>query len=257
MNVLFIGDIVGPAATAYVAERLPELRQDYSVDLVVANAENCAVTGPVLASGFGMTLELIELLLEGGVDVITSGNHAWDGSESDRVLNHPRVLRPYNLPRGTPGKGVTSLDVGGEPVTVINLVSATAIPKALPVYKSWLSAALRGTVIVDFHGETVSEKQAFAFAVDGEAAAVLGTHTHEATLHLHRLPGGTALVTEVGMTGPMEGILGIDPRHFVASLKGEDLLTLPPFTLAGGSTVLGAVLMRIEAGRTQEIKRLS
>lgn len=256
MNVLFIGDIVGPDATKYVADRLPELRQKHSVDLTIANAENCAVTGPELKSGFGMTADLVELLLENGVDVITSGNHAWDGPEADRVLNHPRVLRPYNLSNGFRGKGMVSVEAAGEPVSVINLVSPTVMPEARPVHESWLYAGTHDTTFVDFHGESVAEKQAFAFAVDGSAAAVLGTHTHEPTLNLHELPGGTALVTEVGMTGRLGGVQGIDPLHFVAGLVGEDNGSLPAFGLPDGPMTLGAVLIRVENGRTRSLERL-
>ena len=155
MNVLMVGDIVGPSAVAYLTERLSGLRRDRDVDLVIANAENCAVTAPVPRGGFGMTVELVERLLAGGVDVVTSGNHGWDGPEADVVHRHPRVLRPHNFPEGTAGKGVVALQVGGEPVSVINLGSPTAaMPEALPPYESWLAAGLEGTVIVDFHGDS-------------------------------------------------------------------------------------------------------
>ena len=203
MNVLMIGDIVGPDAVAYLTEHLPGLRRDYDVDLVVANAENCAITAPTPWKGFGMRVELVERLLDGGVDVMTSGNHGWDGPEAEAVHRHPRVLRPHNLPEGVMGKGILTLEVKGEPVSVLNLGSKSAVmPDALPAYESWLSAELQGTTIVDLHGDSAWEKMEFATAVDGRVAAVLGTHTHEPTLNLHLLPGGTALVVDVGMTGP-------------------------------------------------------
>lgn len=273
MNVLFLGDIVGSEAARYVAGRLPGLRRAYSLDLVVANAENCAVTGPSIRRGFGMTVELVEMLLEAGADVVTSGNHAWDGPEAEQVLGHPRVLRPLNMPDALPGKGNLTLHVGSEQVTVVNLMSASAVPEREPIYRSWLpegavgrveplypawlSTSREGAVIVDLHGLTVSEKQAFAFAVDGEAAAVLGTHTHEPTLPLRILPKGTALVTDVGMTGGVAGIIGIGPEHWVSELTGAGELPLPPFRLAEGPITLGAVALRIEGRTTASLCRVS
>jgi metallophosphoesterase (TIGR00282 family) len=257
MNVIFIGDIVGAAAVAYLAERLPGLRREHAADLVVANAENCLVSGPEVRSGFGMSVEAVETLFASGVDVITGGNHSWDGPHSATVLEHSRVLRPYNVPDGTPGRGLLSLEVAGQELSVINLAGASAVPEALPVYKSWLAARPPGTTIVDFHGESPIEKQAFAFAVDGEAAAVLGTHTHEPTLPLHLLPGGTALVTDVGMTGPLGGLAGIDPGPFVAALKEETPAAgTSPLKLAPGPVALGAVLLRVAGERTTGIQRL-
>ena len=203
MNVLMVGDIVGPRAVDYLADRLPELRRDRDVDLVIANAENCALSGPTPWTGFGMTVELIERLLAGGVDVITSGNHGWDGPEAEAVHANPRVLRPLNLPGSVIGKGMLALEAGGETATVLNLGSRTAVmPRALPLYESFTAADPRGNAIVDLHGDSAWEKMEFATAVDGMAAAVLGTHTHEPTLNLHVLPGGTAFVADVGMTGP-------------------------------------------------------
>jgi hypothetical protein len=258
MNVLMIGDIVGPDAVAYLAERLPGLRRSHGVDLVVANAENCAVTAPTPYRGFGMTVELVERLLESGVDVVTSGNHGWDGPEADAVHEHPRVLRPHNFPEGVMGKGVATLQIGGEQASVLNLGSKTAaMPRALPPYESWLAAGLRGTVVVDFHGDSAWEKMEFATAVDGRVAAVLGTHTHEPTINLHLLPWGTALVVDVGMTGPSGSPGGFPLEHFAARMRGEDPASLPPFELAKGRMTLGAVLLRIEGGKTVHIERIS
>jgi 2',3'-cyclic-nucleotide 2'-phosphodiesterase len=112
VNVLMVGDVVGPEAVDYLADRLPGLRHEREVDLVIANAENCAVSGPVPWTGFGMTLELVERLLASGVDAITSGNQGWDGHEAEAVHAHPRVLRPLNLPDDVFGKGVLSLEAG-------------------------------------------------------------------------------------------------------------------------------------------------
>ena len=141
---------------------------------------------------------------------------------------------------------------------MLNLGSKTAVmPDALPMYEAWLDAELRGTVIVDFHGDSAWEKMEFATAVDGRVAAVFGTHTHEPTVNLHVLPGGTALVADVGMTGPSGSPGGFPLVHFAAEFKGEDSGSLPPFELAAGPIALGAVWLRIEAGKTREIERVS
>jgi calcineurin-like phosphoesterase len=191
------------------------------------------------------------------VDVVTSGNHGWDGPEADAVHAHPRVLRPLNLPDDVMGKGMLTLEAGGETATVVNLGSRTAVmPRALPLYESFLAADPEGTVIVDLHGDSAWEKMEFATAVDGRAAAVLGTHTHEPTLNLHVLPGGTALVADVGMTGPSGSPGGFPLTHFAAEMKGEDPGALPPFGLSSGPTTLGAVLLRVEGGETLHIERV-
>ena len=258
MQVLFIGDIVGPEATTWVAQRVPRLRQDLGVDLVIANGENCALTAPDPSQGFGMTRELVDLLLQNGVDVITSGNHAWDGPDVDAVHREARVLRPHNFPPDVPGKGLLTLDINGEPVTVLNLWTERGrMPGALPVYPTWLAAEKPGTVIIDFHGDSAWEKMIFATAIDGNAAAVLGTHTHEATQQLHILPNGTGFVADVGMTAPTGSPGGFPLLHFAAEYRGEDPSVLPPFALATGPIALGAVWLHIEGGKTVAIKRIA
>lgn len=259
MNVLFFGDIVGTKATRYVAERLPELRREHHVDLTIANAENCA------PDGLGMTWRDVDCLIEAGVDVITGGNHSWDSQESADTLAHPRVLRPLNLADGVTGRGITWLDVGRDPVTVLNLADACAMRsvkatagKFRSAYPAWRGADRRGIVIVDYHGDHVMEKQIFARAVDGEAAAVLGTHTHEPTEPLYILPGGTALVTDVGMTGPAGGVQGFHYDSFVTGLKDKgDPFALPLPAPLDGPIVLGAVLLEIEQGKTRRLCRIA
>jgi 2',3'-cyclic-nucleotide 2'-phosphodiesterase len=258
VNVLFIGDVVGLDATRYVVSRLPGLRREHDVDLVVANAENCA------PSGLGMTVELVDLLLRSGVDVITGGNHSWDGPEAGSALALPRVLRPYNLRDGVPGRGLLHVTVGNDTVTVLNLADPASLRsievvrgKVFHHYSGWLAAERSGTVIVDLHGDNVIEKQIFAHAVDGEAAAVLGTHSHEPTLPLHLLPGGTALVSDVGMTGPTGGVQGFSHCLFVDALRrtGDHFgLGIPP--VVEGPIILGAVLLKTDNGRTVHISRL-
>ncbi|MEC3980508.1 YmdB family metallophosphoesterase [Amycolatopsis sp. H20-H5] len=259
MIVLFFGDVVGQEATEFLIKRLQQLRDHYRADLVIANAENSA------PDGLGTTAWQADSLLAGGVDVITGGNHSWDSPESVLALDNPRVLRPLNLTEGVPGRGSLTLDVGDETVTVINLADACAMKSVraaagrfVPAYQAWTEATRTGTVIVDYHGDHVLEKQIFARTVDGAAAAVLGTHTHEATLPLHVLPGGTAFVTDVGMTGPTGGVQGFGYDVFVAGMRSSG----NPFEFGiprpiSGPIVLGAVLMEIEHGKTVRLERLS
>jgi metallophosphoesterase (TIGR00282 family) len=256
--VLFFGDIVGEEATVHLAERLPDLRTRHRADLVVANAENSA------PNGLGMAGKQAELLFGSGVDVITGGNHSWDSEESVGLLEHPSVLRPYNVGAQVPGRGVVHVDVGGSTVTVLNLAdrcamrSVTAVADTwYPAYQGWVEAPRRGPVIVDYHGDHVLEKQIFARTVDGEAAAVLGTHTHEPTLPLHILPGGTALVTDVGMVGPTGGVQGFAYHSFVTGLRsaGNPFAPGVPGPLLGPITI-GGVVLEITAGRTVRLERL-
>jgi len=267
MNVLAVGDVVGAGAAAWLASRLPRLREDHHLDWVVVNAENCAVTGPSPMDGFGMTVEVIDILLAAGVDAITGGNHSWDGPDVDTVLAYPQVVRPANLDESR-GRGLLTLLRGEQTLTVINLLSPSAVlpgmnaPQPEPLWPSWTALAasetLPGAVLIDLHGESPWEKAAFATALDGHISALLGTHTHDPTLRGHVLPGGTGYVTELGMTGPL-GFTGggFDPVHFAAQLRGEDITTLPPYQLATGPLTLGAVSIQIgRNGATTGLDRI-
>jgi metallophosphoesterase (TIGR00282 family) len=255
MRVLFIGDVVGPRAVDWLASRLPSLRAEHGVDLAVVNAENCGVDAA------SMTVEAVARLLAAGADVITGGNHAFDGAEVEAVLAHERVLRPLNVGEEVPGRGTLTLDVGGEPARVVVLADRDALDFAPPFARMTLdpysacSALAPGlTTIVDMHAQSVAAKQGLAYALDGQVAAVLGTHTHEPTLSLHLLTRGTALVTDVGMTGPSNGPQGMDPRGVVARVRGL-ASDLPPGP-ADGEIVLGAVLLEILDGVTRSVARL-
>lgn len=258
MKVLFIGDIVGQPGVDLLLEHLPALRERHAVDAVVANGENMHLSGPHPPTGFGMLPAQIEALLAAGVDVITSGNHAWDGDEYAEALMHQRVLRPANVPNRWYGRGVLSIPVGAQALSVVNVADDSAIPEASSAYAAFTALSLPpGPVIVDYHGDLVGRKFGFAFAVDGTATAVLGTHTHEPTLLAHQLPKGTGFVAEVGMTGPLGGVLGSGPEYFAAVAMDHDESDLPAATLAGGPVVLGAVLLDLdEAGWVREIRRI-
>jgi 2',3'-cyclic-nucleotide 2'-phosphodiesterase len=254
VKMLFFGDVVGHEATRVLVGRIAELVVEHAPDIVVVNAENCA------PDGLGMGAEEVEMLLGAGVDVISGGNHSWDDDESVALLEHPQVIRPANVPADMPGRGSITVDSADGPVTVLNLVDPRAMHiegKVRPPYESWLEADRVGTVVVDFHGDHVFEKQVFAHAVDGQAAAVLGTHSHEATTRLHRLPLGTVLVTEVGMTGPVGGVQGFDPGRLVDGLVrfGDPFAPPLPVPVAGPIEVNG-VLVEATPGRATGIGRV-
>jgi calcineurin-like phosphoesterase len=181
------------------------------------------------------------------------------------LLDIPHVVRPQNMGEGVPGRGFLHTTVAGTEVTVLNLGDPCAMRSAVgvadrfyPAYQGWLEADRRGTVIVDYHGDHVIEKHIFARTVDGQAAAVLGTHTHEPTLPTYILPGGTGLVTDVGMTGPAGGVQGFHFDSFVEGLRtAGNPFALPLPVPVRGPIVLGGVVLEIEDGRTRRLERLS
>ena len=259
MIVLFVGDVVGRPATEWLVERIPQLRRKHDAGLVVVNAENSG------EDGFGPTCAMVDMLHDAGADVVTGGNHSWDSPDAVAALNRPWVLRPLNFAPGVPGIGILTVQVGGDPVTVVNLGDQCAMRSArgvahkfMPAFPCWLTADRTGTVLVDYHGEHVIEKQIFAHTVDGTAAAVLGTHTHEPTLPLRILPSGTALVTDVGMTGPTGGVQGFTAANFVTGLTREGNPFHPPLPVpADGPLTLGAVLVEVEGGKATRLERLT
>ncbi len=244
--MLFFGDIVGPDAVAHLAERIPQWRSDHAIDLVVANAENAAVSNPYdIARGFGTPAAVVAKLFAAGVDVLTGGNHSWDAPDAARVFEDPRVLRPLNIDSALPGHGVARVLAAGRQVSVVNLITRTAaLPHALAAPPLSAFEALEfdpdELVLVDFHAERQLEKRGLAHALDGRVAAVVGTHTHEPTLLAERLPKGTLFVADAGMNGPSGGVLGMAPEGFAAELRGG---SLGAFALATGPFQLGAVLL--------------
>ncbi|HTU78636.1 MAG TPA: YmdB family metallophosphoesterase [Solirubrobacteraceae bacterium] len=257
MRALFVGDVVGPRAVEWLAARLPSLRREHGVDLAIVDAENCA------ADGASMSVAGVEALLAAGADVITGGNHAFEGAEMHAVLDHERVLRPLNVAGAAPGRGTLTLQAAGEEVRVVVLADRLALEDApsfaqmtLAPYAAWAALPASSTTIVEMHALSVAAKQSLAFALDGQVAAVLGTHTHEPTIDLHLLAGGTALVSDVGMTGARGGVQGMDPRAFIAHARGAPPQQTPRVRPGDGEIVLGAILLDIENGRTRALVRL-
>lgn len=260
MRVLFFGDIVGEQAVNRLAAAIPRWRQQYQIDLVIANVENAVVSHPEdVRAGFGISLEVVNTLTSAGVDVLTGGNHSWDAPHSETIMAHPKVLRPANIVNDLPGRGWLNLTVKGELVTVLNLIGASAAGRRYQTQRPFecfqaQSFTAESLVIIDYHANPPIEKWALARALDGQVTAVIGTHTHEPSLNLHRLGKGTFFVADVGMNGPSGGVLGMGSEYFVAK---EQHPKIPlNFELALGPLQLGAVVFDTVSGEIVRITDL-
>jgi metallophosphoesterase (TIGR00282 family) len=240
VTILFIGDIFGQPGREMLAASMPNLRDRYRPDFIVANGENAA-------AGRGITFATADDLFKSGVDVITMGNHTWSRKEILNIIEaNPRLIRPANYPKGVPGKGRTLVEKNGMRLGVVNLMGR--IYMDIPLDDPFQIVdrelqALRGQadiILVDFHAEATSEKLALAMYADGRAAAVIGTHTHVQTADNRILPKGTAYISDVGMTGPADGIIGVDAKTVL-----QKFLTSMPaqFEPAEGRTQLNAVVI--------------
>lgn len=259
-RMLFIGDIVGETGLAYLEAHLPELVRAVGADFVVANAENLDLTPT--PGGCGMTTPSLQRLFATGIDLVTGGNHSFDAPDKS-VHDDVRVLRPLNHAPNLPGRGAGIVAKNGLRLGVINLVSRTTLPHVDEPYPAldaqlatWEGADAVDMVFVDFHSESVMEKMALAFAVAGRVVGVVGTHTHVPTCDTRILPGGTAYVSDVGMTGPGDGLQGYQPPQFVDAIR-RGVHPGPPQRLASGGIEFGAVLITVEDGRAVMIERVS
>jgi len=256
MRILFIGDIVGRPGRELIRQGLGGLADYHSIDLVIANAENAA-------AGFGITREIGDQLLEWGVDVMTSGNHIWDKKEAlDYIGAESRLLRPANYPAGAPGNGsYLARSKDGQTVGVINVMGRVFMPLVDDPFAVVLREieALQSRarmIFVDFHAEATSEKVAMGWHLDGKVTAVVGTHTHVQTADERILPNGTAYLTDVGMTGPHDSIIGVE----IEAALGKFLSGLPArFDTATANPRLNAVIIDADeqTGRATDIERLS
>jgi metallophosphoesterase (TIGR00282 family) len=227
MRILFIGDVVGRAGRAAVNERLPGLIKDWKLDLVVVNGENAA-------GGFGITETIYTELVDAGADAITLGNHAWDQREALVFIERaPRLIRPLNYPKGAPGRGAALIDAkNGKRALVVNAMGRIfmeALDDPFAAIERELSAcALKrdaDAIVLDFHCEATSEKQAMGHFCDGRASLVVGTHTHAPTADQRVLAGGTAFVSDVGMTGDFDSVIGMNKdeplNRFLRKIPGS------------------------------------
>lgn len=256
MRILFIGDIVGRPGRNIIKERLSQVKREQRIDFTVANAENAA-------GGKGITREVFRELYTCGIDAFTMGNHVWDNKGIFEFINEEeRLIRPLNYPDICPGRGCHIFEAGnGLAIAVINASGRVFLPPLDCPFRA-VDQVLEqikdraDCILVDFHAEATSEKLAFAYYFDGRVSAVLGTHTHIQTADERILPGGTAYITDVGMTGPAVSILGMDKdivvNKFISGMPAR-------FVVAGGAAQMDAVVL--ETGEknfdVKSIKRLN
>jgi len=255
MKALFIGDIVGRVGRMTTKALLPNIADRYKIDFVIANGENAA-------GGFGITDKLVSEILGYGVHIVTTGNHVWDRKEFlPQISKENRVLRPLNYPEGVPGYGSVVYTIPkGEKIAVINLsgrvfMSMFDCPFRVGKKEVERLSAQTNAIIIDFHAEATSEKLAFGYFIDGMVSAVIGTHTHVQTADERILPGGTAYITDVGMTGPYNSVIGIEKELVIQRF----LTNLPiRFEAAKGESIFSAVIIEIDekTGKSMAIQRL-
>ncbi|MEH7344808.1 TIGR00282 family metallophosphoesterase [Bacillus sp. JJ1532] len=253
MNILFVGDVVGSLGRDMIKEYVPKLKEKYRPQITIINGENAA-------GGKGITEKIYRGFLEAGAQAVTLGNHTWDNKEIFDFIDDAKYLvRPANFPEGNPGKGIVYLKYNAIEVAVISLQGRTFLPAIdCPFRKAdelILEARKRTPIIfVDFHAEATSEKQAMGWYLNGRVTAVIGTHTHVQTADHRILPEGTAFMSDVGMTGPYDGILGVEReavlKRFISSLPVR--FEVPK----EGRTQLSAVLIEIE-NQTGKAKKMT
>ena len=254
LTVLVVGDVFGEPGRRALLSLLPGLKREHQVDCTIVNVENAA-------AGYGVTPQIARSFLEGGVDVMTSGNHIWDKKEIvEYIAKENLLLRPANYPTGTPGVGSIIVKAGPHKVAVLNLMGRVFLPTIdCPFRKADEEVArLREetpVIVVDMHGEATSEKQAMGWYLDGRTSAVLGTHSHVQTADERILPGGTAYITDLGMTGPVDSVIGVERelaiQRFLSQMPNR-------FEPARGPAAVHGAVVRIdpESGKALEIRRL-
>jgi metallophosphoesterase (TIGR00282 family) len=253
VRVLFIGDVVGSMGREMITEYLPRLKKKYRPQVTIVNGENAA-------SGRGITEKIYKKFLQDGVDVVTMGNHTWDNRDIFEFIDQAKkMVRPANFPEGTPGQGMVFVKVNQVELAVINMQARSFMVDLDDPFRKMnqlIEEAKKRTpiIFVDFHGETTSEKQAMGWFLDGKASAVIGTHTHVQTNDARILPQGTAYLTDVGMTGPYDGILGMRREPVI-----EKFLTALPTrfeVVEKGRSMLSGCLLELDdmTGKAKEIQ---
>ncbi|UCG53654.1 MAG: TIGR00282 family metallophosphoesterase [Candidatus Latescibacterota bacterium] len=254
MKIAFLGDIVGRAGRRAAASILPKLKEQHKIDLTIANLENAA-------GGFGLTEKALDQLEKGGVDFFTSGNHIWDKKEGITLLdNRNNVIRPANYPGNPPGKGYRVIQVDGVPVAIFNVQGRVFMPSIDCPFRAidkCLQQIGEGcpVKIVDVHAEATSEKVAMGWYLDGRVSLVLGTHTHVATRDVKILPKGTGYVTDIGMTGSHDSVLGVSKKIII-----QRFLEMRPvrFEIASGDLRCDLIVAEVDesTGRTTGIEHM-
>jgi 2',3'-cyclic-nucleotide 2'-phosphodiesterase len=250
VRILFIGDIYAKPGRRAVRLLLPRLREQLQPDVVIANGEN-------MAGGAGVTADTAKEMFRLGIAALTTGNHVWDQREAiDYLPTEPRILRPLNYPPGTPGNASITLDVGSQMLTVI-CVQGRVFMRPLDDPFRAIDALLhtlegQSHIFIDFHAEATAEKQAFAFHLDGRVSAVVGTHTHVPTADARVLSGGTAYITDVGMVGPRDSVIGGEPAPIIRRHMTQ---MYQRFDTAKGPVMFNAVTVDLDAsGRATAIQ---
>ncbi len=259
MNILFIGDIMGRSGRDAVFEMLPDIKDEYSIDYTIANGENAS-------GGLGMNSRGYEELRRAGIDFFTMGNHTFSKKDVIRLFaDGENIVRPANLEGENPGDGMAIVNIGnGVKLAIINLIGRIYINdnNASPFFEAekLIEKAKEKTnnIIIDFHAEATSEKEALGYYLDGKVSAILGTHTHIQTADERILPNGTAYITDVGRTGVRDSVLGLDKDVSIARFILPPDKKKPPFNVATGRSQISAVVIKIneESGKAEDIKRL-
>ena len=255
MNILAVGDVVGQIGVKELQRKLHKIKNDYNIDFCIVNGENAA-------DGMGLTEKLFYDILNSGADTVTMGNHTWGKKDIFKFIDNPRILRPINYPEGVCGKGMQIYKCGDKKIAVINAIGRAEInilsenpflevKKAVDSVKNQVDI-----IILDFHAEATAEKMAMGYYLDGEITIVFGTHTHVQTADEKILPNGTAYITDIGMTGPKDSIIGMEKD---AALK-RFLTALPErYKIAEGEVMLNACVFEVndETNKVDKITRIN
>ena len=255
MKILAVGDIVGESGVRKLKELLPNIKKEEKIDFVITNGENSA-------GGMGITEKNLKDILEAGTDVITMGNHTWGKKEIFKFIDHPKLLRPANYPKGIPGKGLGIYDVNGKKIAVMNFIGRVDIniltENPFLLAKEMIEEIQDKVdmIFIDFHAEATAEKIAMARYLDGKITALYGTHTHVQTADEQILPEGTGYITDLGMTGPKNSVIGMDIK---ASIKRFETTLPEKYKLAEGNCIFNGVIFDIDenTNKVKSIKRIN
>ncbi len=251
MKILAIGDIVGNSGVKKMKESLREIRENKKIDFVIVNGENAG-------EGMGITEKNFKDILEENVDVITMGNHTWGKKDIFKFINHPKLIRPANYCKGVPGKGYGIYEVLGKKIAVINLigrVDVNVLSENPFLIGKKIVENLKGKadiIIIDFHAEATAEKIALGYYLDGKVTAIFGTHTHVQTADETILEKGTAYITDIGMTGPKNSVIGMDKD---VSIKRFETTLPERYKIAEGECMLNGVIFDVD-NTTNKVKQI-
>ena len=254
MKILAVGDLVGESGVRKLKELLPKIKKEEKIDFVITNGENSA-------GGMGITEKNFKEILEAGTNVITMGNHTWGKKDIFKIIDNPQLLRPANYPKGVVGKGIGIYEYKGKRIAVMNLIGRVDInilsENPFIIAKEMVDEIKENVdiIIIDFHAEATAEKKAMARYLDGKITVLFGKHTHVQTADEQILPEGTAYITDIGMTGPKNSVIGMDIQ---ASIKRFETTLPEKYKLAEGECIFNGVIFEIddETNKTTQIKRI-